>query len=101
MVFTVFLVITPAVAAPNENANEKAHERATFQVPEHAVEISPGIYYLGKHQADGAIIEGIMAFHHKPNHDKGGGPPGNGEDPPEDPPEAPPVSDCFSFLANG
>jgi len=98
MVFTVFLVITPAVADPNENANDKAKDHAKFQVPENKKEIAPGIFSLGKYQVDGVVIEGIMAYHHNKGSHQNGGPPGkgNGDD---DPPA--PTNTCFSFLADG
>jgi len=96
MVFTVFLVITPAVATPNENANDKAKEHAKFQVPENKKEIAPGIFSLGKYEVNGEIFEGIMAYHHRENHN--GGRPGNGNGD-DDPPA--PTNSCFSFLAGG
>jgi len=77
MVFTVFLVITPAVAAPNENASEKAKVVTEFAVPEHAKEISSGVFSLGMAIHNGKIVEGVLSFHHRPGH--GGGPPGSGD----------------------
>jgi hypothetical protein len=80
------LVINPAIALPN-NANENAQVR----IPEHAKEIAPGIFYLGKSiSPEGKIVEGIMAFHHKPNHN--GGSKGGDETT---------VSNCYSLYAKG
>jgi len=84
-------VALQAVATPNENANEKAHERATFQIPNNAVEISPGIFSLGTIESNGVILEGIMAYHHRPNHSGG---PGGGEDPIDDTDS----SACYSYI---
>ena len=84
-------VALQAVATPNENANEKAHERATFQIPNNAVEISPGIFSLGTIEVNGQILEGIMAYHHRPNHSGG---PGGGGDPIDDTDS----SACYSYI---
>ena len=84
-------VALQAVATPNENANDKAHERATFQIPNNAVEISPGIFSLGTIESNGVILEGIMAYHHRPNHSGG---PGGGEDPIDDTDS----SACYSYI---
>ena len=84
-------VALQAVATPNENANEKAHERATFQIPNNAVEISPGIFSLGTIEVNGQILEGIMAYHHRPNHSGG---PGGGEDPIDETDS----SGCYSYI---
>jgi hypothetical protein len=81
-----------ATAAPNENANEKAHERATFQIPDNAVEIAPGIFSLGTIEVNGQILEGVMSYHHRNGHN--GGPSGGGDDPivPTD------SSSCYSYI---
>lgn len=68
-------VALQAVATPNENANDKAHEKATFQIPKNAVEIAPGIFSLGTIESNGLILEGIMSLHHRNGHT--GGPGGN------------------------
>ncbi len=91
MLSSGFMINSPATAAPNENANEKAKVR----VPENAVEIAPGIYYIGAVIHDGKLVEGIMAFHHRPGHGggPGGGGPGGGGNGGGD--------KCFAFLAKG
>jgi len=84
MVFTVFMVLTPAVAAPNDNANDNAKDRPKVTIPENAVEIAPGVFNTGQAKdVDGKTVEGLMFIHykkgfeHKPNHpskpNKGGG----------------------------
>jgi hypothetical protein len=78
LILTVIAILAPAaVAAPNENANE----RAKGGMPENVAEIAPGIYSLGKYQVNGDMIEGFLVLNHNPNHDRG--PPDNGEDPPD------------------
>lgn len=72
--FSVLLVLNPAVAAPNENASDKAIDVTKFVVPENAKEIAPGVFSLGTTVHNGKLVEGIMAFHHRNGH--GGGPPG-------------------------
>jgi len=94
MVFTVFLVITPAVATPNENANDKAKENAQVSIPANAKKIAPGIYHLGFAIDEGKVVEGIMAFHHRPGHS--GGPGGS-----EGTSDTEPTGDrnCYSLFA--
>lgn len=92
--FSILLTSTfalQAIAIPNENANDKAHERATFQIPNNAVEIAPGIFSLGTIVVNGQILEGIMVYHHRLNHN--GGPGGGGD--PVDPIDS---SSCYSFI---
>lgn len=72
LLISITVVSNPAIATPNENANE----RAKVSIPPNAVEIAPGIFHLGKAVYDGQVVEGIAVFHHKPGHD--GGPPGGG-----------------------
>lgn len=71
-----------ASAAPNKK----------ISIPEHAVEIAPGIFHLGKSKnVDGKIVEGIMIIDYKKGKAKpdgvGGGKGGK--------------SSCYSFLASG
>lgn len=80
-----------AIAAPNENANDKAQERATFQIPSNAVEIAPGIFSLGTIEVNGQILEGIMSYHHRNGHN--GGPSGGGDDPID----STDSSSCYSY----
>ncbi len=75
MIFTVFMVLTPAVAAPNDNANDNAKDRPKITIPENAVEVAPGVFNTGKAKdVDGKSVEGLMFIHykkgfeHKPNH---------------------------------
>lgn len=96
MVFTVFLVITPAVATPNENASDKAKENAQVSIPANAKKIAPGIYHLGFAIDEGKVVEGIMAFHHRPGHS--GGPGGSGGTSDTEPTGD---SRCYSLFAKG
>ena len=87
-VLTLSLTLsTAAIAAPNENANDKAHEKATFQIPNNAVEIAPGIYSLGIIESNGEILQGIMSLHHRPGHTGG---PGGGDTSGE--------TECYSYI---
>jgi len=96
MVFTVFLVITPAVATPNENASDKAKENAQVSIPANAKKIAQGIYHLGFAIDEGKVVEGIMAFHHRPGHS--GGPGGSGGTSDTEPTGD---SRCYSLFAKG
>jgi len=76
---TITIGITPVVQAlPTNQANQIAKDVTNFVVPEHAVNIAPGIYSLGTTIHDGKEVQGILAFHHRTGHD--GGPPGNNGD---------------------
>lgn len=64
-----------------------------FKIPEHAVEIAPGLYHLGHAKdKDGKVVEGILIIDYKKEKAKpngvGGG---NGKG----------KNTCYSFLANG
>ncbi len=59
-------------------------------VPEHVVEIAPGIFSLGSSvDKDGRNVEGYLLYHHREGHNRGGDT-GNGT-----------VGSCFNFLASG
>ncbi len=91
--FSVLLVLNPAVAAPNEKASEKAKVVTEFAVPEHAKEISSGVFSLGMVVHNGKIVEGVLAFHHRPGHN--GGPSGSGDIDTES------TNPCFSTFTKG
>jgi len=97
LVFTVLMVLTPALAAPNENASDKAKDRTKVTIPENAVQIGPGVFNLGKSiDADGKTVQGLLFIDYQkeyghnrkapPDHGKGGD---NGE------------NVCFAFIAKG
>ena len=78
LVFTVMMVLTPALAAPNENASDKAKSRAGF-IPEHAVKISESVYSLGNAKDHtGKVVEGFLFIDNKKSPAKPDGTPGNG-----------------------
>lgn len=83
------MMISPAIAIP-DNASDKAK----VKVPENALEIAPGIFYLGSVIHHGEVVEGIMAFHHRSGHSGGPGGGGGGDTTGDD-------SKCFTFLAKG
>ena len=69
------MVISPAIAAPNENANDRAKSGPVVSIPENAVQISDHVYYLGKSKdVDGTVVEGF-AFVYRAN-DHAAKPPG-------------------------
>ena len=78
MAFTVLMVLTPVLAAPNENASDQAKSKAAF-IPEHAIKISENVYSLGKAKDHtGKIVEGFMLIDNKKSNAKPDGTPGNG-----------------------
>jgi hypothetical protein len=85
MLSSGFFVNSPAIAAPNDNANDNA--KRTFTLPDNAIEIAPGIFHVSAIH-EGKLVDGIIAYHHRPGH--GGGSGGStGGDP------------CFAVFAKG
>lgn len=76
MMSSGFLINSPAIAAPSDNANDRA--KYAFKLPDNAVEISPGAFYIGSVVHEGKIISGIAFFHHRDGHS--GGPGGGDKD---------------------
>jgi len=74
------MVLTPAVAAPNEKANDHAKSGPVVSIPENAVKISDDVYYLGKSKdVDGTTIEGFAFVFRANDHPaKPPGTPGKG-----------------------
>lgn len=76
-------------------------------IPAHAVEVAPGVFYLGKALDKGRVVEGYAMFV-KPGTECGNGicePSENARKCPEDctgeDPEEPDTSSCYTFLARG
>jgi len=76
-------------------------------IPAHAVEVAPGVFYLGKALDKGKVVEGYAMFV-KPGTECGNGicePGENARKCPEDcigeDPEEPDTSSCYGFLARG
>lgn len=85
-----FIINSPAIAEPNEKANDRAKQ--VYKLPTNAVEIAPGIYYIGSTIHEGQVVDGYLAFEHNGRNHPGGGPGGggsggNGDD----------VSECYSY----
>ena len=78
-----------------------------FALPAQAVEVAPGVFFLGTGVDNGVPVEGYAYAHHKNGHN--GGPGGGAEPTPTPDPEPAPTPDpgtgdastCFSFIANG
>ncbi|KKK89324.1 hypothetical protein LCGC14_2734270, partial [marine sediment metagenome] len=97
LVFTVMMVLTPALAAPNENASDKAKSKAGF-IPEHAVKISESVYSLGNAKDHtGKVVEGFLFIDNKKSPAKPDGTPGNGNKKTK-PGE---TSTCYTLFAKG
>jgi len=78
ILLTALIAITPALAAPNENASDKAKSKAGF-IPEHAVKITESLYSLGKAKDHtGKVVEGFLFIDNKKSPAKPDGTPGNG-----------------------
>ena len=97
LVFTVMMVLTPALAAPNENASDKAKSKAGF-IPEHAVKISESVYSLGNAKDHtGKVVEGFLFIDNKKSPAKPDGTPGNGNKKTK----TGETSTCYTLLAKG
>ncbi len=97
LVFTVMMVLTPALAAPNENASDKAKSKAGF-IPEHAVKISESVYSLGNAKDHtGKVVEGFLFIDNKKSPAKPDGTPGNGNKKTK----TGETSTCYTLFAKG
>jgi len=90
MLSSGFMVNSPATAEPNENANDNA--KRTFELPKNAIQIAPGIFHVYA-LYEGKLIDGIIAYHHRPGHD--GGPGGGGTE------KTTGGEKCFNVFAKG
>jgi len=91
MLSSGFMINSPAIAEPNENANDNA--KRTFKLPDNAIEIAPGVFHIGTAIHEGKVVDGIAIVSHKSKHNPGGpggGPGGNGGG-----------EDCFAFFGKG
>jgi len=97
LVFSVLMVLTPALAAPNENASDKAKSKAGF-IPEHAVKISESVYSLGNAKDHtGKVVEGFLFIDNKKSPAKPDGTPGNGNKKTK----TGETSTCYTLIAKG
>jgi len=107
LVMAVKQDFTPKPANPSNG-------RATLAIPSHAMEVSPGVFYLGKALDKGRVVEGYAIIKYKDKHVKPGTICGNGicepgenaRKCPEDcsggeDPEEPDTSSCYGFLSKG
>jgi len=106
IVLLLSVVVSAGMLLP---ASDKAKEHAkdSFVLPAHAVEVAPGIFYLGKAIDKGRVVEGYAMFA-KPGTECGDGvcdPGENARKCPEDctgeDPEEPDTNSCYTFLAKG
>jgi len=84
------LLMTVGMVVAGKGSQKQDKE---FGLPENAVEVSPGVFYLGKAFDKGRIVEGY-AFLMKDNQNK------QARKPKPDPTE-PDTSSCYTFLATG
>ncbi len=90
MLSSGFMINSPAIAEPNENANENA--KRTFELPDNAIQIAPGIFHVSAIH-EGKLVEGIIAYHHRTGHS--GGPGGGGTE------STTGGEKCYSIYAKG
>lgn len=100
-VFSIILLLLVGLFAGQTNfvtaSPDNGKSDHSFSLPEHAKEVAPGIFSLGKATVEGKVVEGFMfidykkGFHHRPDHAGGPGGPGSGT-----------TSDtCFTLMAKG
>lgn len=97
LALALILSVTPVFAAGIQKIavpNNKSATSVVVSIPEHAVEVSPDIFYLGTSvDSDGALLEGYAVIDRrrssaKPTNPGGGKGNGGGES-------------CYAYLANG
>ncbi len=97
VILTVIVLVSSFVLAAKPNFVTKevtpSQGHATVTIPEHAVEITPGVFSLGTTLKNGNVVEGFAFVHYKENFEK---PTGRGENV-----RALPTSSCYKFLATG
>ena len=105
LVAVVLSVSVVLAAKPNSTERTNPSSR-TISIPTHAVEVAPGIFYLGTAMDNGRVVQGYAMFA-KPGTECGNGicePGENARKCPEDcadGDEEPDTSSCYSFLARG
>ena len=72
------IVATQAMAAPNENANDKANKTTVFSIPENAKKIGDGVYDLGLTDHNGKLLQGTLYVFSDKGFAKPPGTPGKG-----------------------
>ncbi len=106
MILLLSVLVTAGMLIPaSDRAIEKA--KASFTMPEHAVEVAPGVFYLGKAIDKGRIVEGYAMFA-KPGTECGNGVCESGENAKKCPADCvneedpePEASSCYTFLSKG
>jgi len=98
-VFSIILLLLVGLFAGQTNfvtaSPDNGKSDHSFSLPEHANEVAPDIFSLGKATVEGKVVEGFMfidykkEFHHRPDHAGGPGGPGSGGD------------TCFTLMAKG
>ena len=96
LISLTILIATLVLAKPNTNRFPATVEPSgrTVIIPQHAIEVAPGVFDLGTATVDGEVLQGYMfvdykkGFSHKPNHKPGNGTIGG-------------TSTCFAFLSQG
>ncbi len=87
----VFLLVLGMVFAAKPNSVEKGNPNGKIvAIPANAVEVSPGVFYLGKAIDNGRVVEGYAIIHKKDGNAKPSGVGGKKG-----------TSTCYGFLANG
>ncbi len=111
LLFSVFVLAGRPDSTPSETITAGTKGNATVTIPAHAVELAPGVFYLGTANANGKLVEGYAFVDYKKNPVKPGTVCGNGVcDPGETVKKCPadcgggiPDEDstCYGFLSKG
>jgi hypothetical protein len=91
----VFLVAVGLAMAASPATVTKGPKNPTIVIPEHAIEIAPGVFDLGTSIDEGRVVQGIAFIHYKNGKAKGGNGKGGGK------PGGSTTSSCFAHLAKG
>lgn len=99
LMLTLLMVTGTVLAAgsgpisPPQSGGPPQDKPPVVTLPEHAVQVAPGVFYLGKAPDKGRVVEGYAFVRYK----KGFGKP----DKPGKPSKPSPTSSCYEFLARG
>ncbi|MFH1545222.1 MAG: matrixin family metalloprotease [archaeon] len=103
--------VSSAVAVKPDYVPKEIKEKAKVSLPSNAVEVSPGVFYLGKAVHKGKTVEGYAIIQYKKGFGKPGTECGNGFCEPSENSKSCPAdcggdngeegSNCYGFLARG
>ncbi|MEK6842418.1 MAG: hypothetical protein AABX84_01265, partial [Nanoarchaeota archaeon] len=87
LLFISLVLITSVFVTANYNV-VPSNGHASVSIPEHVIQLAPGVFSLGTSVIDGKVVEGLMFVHYARNNNA-------------KPPMTNGGPSCYSFLAKG